>query len=134
MAGADSSDLRSFTVEFSEDSGARRRLLMMEVAIEAAAAAAAGVGKRTGNDSSSVAAIGSVEPGHEAARASLGRVRGGQRRLLGTATVTFVVVAQLDVLGYASADTFEAALSAELETTIEDGTFTASYAVKESYV
>ena len=50
--------------------------------------------------------------------------------LFRSATVTFIVMAQLDVLGYASADTFEAALNADLETTIEDGTFTASYAVK----
>lgn len=112
-------------MEFTEDSGARRRLLMMQVALDAAANAASNGGgnsKSNGDNSDGSVTRSPVE--------ATERVRGGQRRLLGTATVTFIVMAQLDVLGYASADTFEAALNADLETTIEDGTFTASYAVK----
>jgi hypothetical protein len=110
LAGADATKLRGFRVAYSQDGGARRRLDAVEVAARAARAAL-GQGRSAGAPA--------VVRG------------GGRRRLLGTATVTFEVLASLQALGFASADTFERALRADLEAAVEDGSFTAAYAVKE---
>jgi hypothetical protein len=54
------------------------------------------------------------------------RERRRRRALLGTATVSFQVVASLAEVGAASAGTFEATLASSLEAAVEDGSLSAA--------